>query len=98
MKALRVRLEDDAVVGLLLPPGASPRDVDAAERDARSVFGAARVADLPKGVLVLCSRREILADATQLIQRLRRSPAGMNPRLEMVMGDDVHWRPAPSAK
>ena len=94
LKALRTRLADDAYVGLLLPPGTAPEAVDGAQRAAAAEFGAARVADLPKGALVLASRAPITVDPAILLNQLPLA-VSVGPQ---TLADDVHWRPAPSTK
>jgi hypothetical protein len=97
LKALRARLADDARVGILLPPGATARDVDEVSRSAASAFGAARVADLPKGVLVMASSADILTDLDQLSAHVWQSMAQPISDPATIL-DGAQWRSAPPAK
>lgn len=97
LKALRRRLADGAAAGVLFPAGAPARDVDAAARDAAAVFGAARVADLPKGVLVLASPA-VQTDPAALTGNLTPNLGQPFPELGQLLAARALWRSAPSAK
>ena len=81
-----------------MPPGAAARDIDAAARDAAAAFGNARVADLPKGFLVLASRGDILTDAVPLDGNLTIALGEPVPDLAAVLNAAVHFRAVPSSK
>ncbi|HXS99404.1 MAG TPA: hypothetical protein VN915_01915 [Elusimicrobiota bacterium] len=97
LRALRSRLAEGAAAGLLFPAGAPERAVDAAARDAAAAFGTARVADLPKGALVLASASPARTDAATLAAALAMSTdapvADLQARTALI-----RWRSAPSAK
>lgn len=91
-RALRARLADGAAVGLLLPPETAPRDVDAAAREAAAAFGAARIADLPKGILVAAAR-ELLTNPSALARFENADDEAL-----AALAADIHWRAAAPAK
>jgi len=95
MKSLR--LSPGATLGVLFPTGAPEAEVDAAARDAAATFGAARVADLPKGVLVLASP-SVSTDPSTLAARLTPALFEPIPNLAQLLTDKVRWRPAPTRK
>jgi hypothetical protein len=98
LTALRTRLADGGVAGFLLPPRTSPSAVDAVAGAAAAVFGGTRVADLPKGILVLASSARIETDPSVLQSGLSMAAklAELDARLTLANG--VHWRPSPSTK
>jgi hypothetical protein len=98
LKALRARLAGGAAAGLLLPPGTAPRAVDAAARSAAAEFGRARVADLPKGVLILASPVEIDVDPDILVGRLSPAARQREPNAREALAEGLRWRSAPPSK
>lgn len=98
MKAMKARLQNGAAVGVLFPPGAPAKDVDAAARAAAGAFGNARVADLPKGILVLASSAAARTDPAALAAVLTPDLDEPIPNLAEVLAARVQWRSASSAK
>jgi hypothetical protein len=100
LRGLRARLADGAIAGILLPADASPRAVEAAERAAVAAFGAARVADLPHGVLVVAAPASVRleTDADVLLDRLPTSARVAELDQKLTLGKSLRWRAAPSTK
>ncbi len=98
LRALKARLADGGVAGVLLPPGTEASAIDGVGRAAAAAFGGARIADLPRGTLVLASPDEITTDAQLLFSRLSTETVSSDADGFKKLLEGLRWRAAPPAK
>ncbi len=99
LSALKTRLTDDASVGVLVPPDASPHALAAVLKDAAAVFGHSRAAELPNGgTLVVASTAGVVTDSATVFGRLPLAARLSDPKGAEIMAAGVKWREAPSVK
>jgi hypothetical protein len=98
LRALKSRLADGAAAAVFLPAGTPLSAVDAVASAAAAAFGASRVADLPRGTLVVAAAGEVETDPLVQFSRQRTGTTPVDPESIQKLTVDVRWRSAPPSK
>ena len=97
LKALRARLPETASLAVLISSGAPAGTADAVAAAAAAAFGFARVADLPRAVLVIASSSRV-EDAWPVIRDRLSAAARASDPDGTALASGLLWRAPPSAK